>query len=94
MSMYLYAYWYIYLYGTCICVYLYIYIERERERDALLPLVRCVSESRFVWLEFGLRFGLYTIWQLPILYGGWIWHTQGGSGGGRILRNSRATVLQ
>jgi len=35
---------------------------------------------------------LYTILSLPILYG--VWHTQGGSGGGRMLRKSRAIVLQ
>jgi len=35
--------------------------------------------------------GLYTIVPLPILYGVW---QQGGSGGGRILRTSRAIVLQ
>jgi len=33
-----------------------------------------------------------TILPLPILYG--VWHTQGGSGGGHILRTSRAIVLQ
>ena len=39
-----------------------------------------------------VRLSLYTILPLPILYG--VWHTQGGSGGGRILRMSRAIVLQ
>ena len=38
------------------------------------------------------RIGLYTILQLPILYG--VWQTQGGSEGERILPNSRAIVLQ
>jgi len=36
--------------------------------------------------------GLHTILLLPILYG--VWHTQGRSGGGLILPNSRAIVLQ
>jgi len=36
--------------------------------------------------------GLYTILPLRIFYG--VWHTQRGSGGRRILRNGRATVLQ
>jgi len=36
--------------------------------------------------------GLYTILPSPIVYG--IWHTKGGSVGGRILRNRRAIVLQ
>ena len=35
---------------------------------------------------------LYTILPSPILYG--VWHTRGGSVRGRILRNSRAIVLQ
>jgi len=35
---------------------------------------------------------LYTILPLPILYG--VWHTQGGSGGGRRLRIRRAIILQ
>jgi len=35
---------------------------------------------------------LYTILSLPILYG--VWHTTAGSGGGHILRKSRAIVLQ
>jgi len=38
------------------------------------------------------RVGIHTILPLPILYGAW--HTKGGSVGGRILRNGRATVLQ
>ena len=37
--------------------------------------------------------GLYTILPLPILYGVYGIPT-GGSGGGRILRNSRAMVLR
>ena len=37
-------------------------------------------------------FGFYTILPLPILYG--VWHIKGGSGGGRVLRISRAIVLQ
>jgi len=40
----------------------------------------------------GLTFGLHTPLSLSIVYG--VWHTQGGSGGGRILRNGRAIVLQ
>ena len=37
-------------------------------------------------------FSLYTILQCTILYG--IWRENGGSEGGRILRNSIAIVLQ
>jgi len=36
--------------------------------------------------------GVYTILPSPIVYG--IWHTQGGSVGGRTLSKSRAVVLQ
>ena len=39
-----------------------------------------------------LKLGLYTILPLPILHG--VWHIQGESGGGRILRISLAMVLQ
>jgi len=39
-----------------------------------------------------MRLGLYTILPLRILYGAW--HTKGGSGVRRILRNRRTTVLQ
>jgi len=39
-----------------------------------------------------IRLGLYTILPLPISY--CVWHTQGGSGGDRILPSSRAIVLQ
>jgi len=42
------------------------------------------------WLTIEL--GLYKILSLPILYG--VWHTQGRSRGGLILRNRRAIVLQ
>jgi len=42
--------------------------------------------------RLALRFSLYTILPSPILYG--VWHKQGGSVGGRILRNGRAIVLQ
>jgi len=46
-----------------------------------------------VWYKVrSLLFGLYTILSLPILYG--VWLQQGGSGGGHILRKSRAIVLQ
>jgi len=37
-------------------------------------------------------FDLYTILPLPISHG--VWHIQGESGGGRILRSSRARILQ
>jgi len=40
----------------------------------------------------GLSVGLYTIFPSPILYG--VWHTNGASVGGHILRNGRAIVLQ
>jgi len=43
-------------------------------------------------LTCGPKVGLYTILPLPIVYG--VWHTQGGSGWSRILRISRAIVLQ
>jgi len=39
-----------------------------------------------------LQVGFYTRLPSPIVYG--VWHTQGGSVGGRILRNERAIVLQ
>jgi len=39
-----------------------------------------------------IRLGLYTVLPSPILYG--VWHTQGASVAGRILRNGRAIVLQ
>jgi len=39
-----------------------------------------------------LGFGVYTVLPLPILYG--VWHTKGGSGGGRTLRNRCARALQ
>jgi len=39
-----------------------------------------------------MQLGLYTISPPPILYG--VWHTKGGSVGGRILHNGRAIVLQ
>ena len=35
---------------------------------------------------------LHTILSLPILYG--VWHIEGGSGVGPVLRKSRAIVLQ
>jgi len=38
------------------------------------------------------RLSLYSILSLLILYG--VWHMKGGSGGGHILRESRAIVLQ
>jgi len=38
-----------------------------------------------------LLLGLYRILPSPILYGAW--HTKGGSGGRRILRNNRARVF-
>jgi len=38
------------------------------------------------------QIGLHTILPLPIWYG--VRHTNGGLDGGRILRNSRAIVLQ
>jgi len=40
----------------------------------------------------GFGVGLYTILPSPILYG--VWHTEGGSVRGSILRNGRAIVLQ
>jgi len=41
---------------------------------------------------FNVGFGRYTILLLSMLYV--VWHTQGVSGGRRILRNRRAIVLQ
>ena len=38
----------------------------------------------------GTQVGLHTILPLPTLYG--VWHTKGGSGGGRKLCNSRAKI--
>jgi len=35
---------------------------------------------------------LYSILPIPLVYG--VWHTKGGLGGGRILRNRQAIVLQ
>ena len=39
-----------------------------------------------------LHFGLYTVLPSPILYS--VWHTAWFGGGGRMLRNGRAIVLQ
>ena len=57
-----------------------------RERD----IKRANTESYTVLVSSLL--GLYTILPPRILYG--VWHTTGGSVGGRILRNGRAIALQ
>ena len=89
--------------STCICicnmyicmyVYIYIYIYIYTGKPELC--VRLVAR-RGRAVESGAsraveQLGLYTILLLPILYG--VWHTQGGSGGGRIFPNHRAVVLQ
>jgi len=51
-----------------------------------------LAEARLTKGAGEARIGLYTILLFPILYG--VWHTQGGSGGGRVLPNHRAMVLQ
>ena len=66
-----------------------------REFSKLKTTVHCAKrefEVRRQWSFIVWRLGLYTLLQSPILHG--VWHTKGRSGGGRILRDSRAIVLQ
>ena len=86
------------------------FLRSRAEAEGLLPpsdrrLVGCICRGQTTTLPDYLRptgrsrtpdsrcfFGLYTILQLSIWYG--VYHTQEGSGGVSILRNSRAIVLQ
>ena len=56
------------------------------------PTTQAEHQDVSIGAEKAAELGLYTIFQLLVLYG--VWHTKGGSGGRRILRNSRAMVLQ
>jgi len=88
VCLYIYIYIYIYIiYILCVCVCLYIYIY------IYIYIIYILYIYIYSAADLGeKRVGLYTILPLPMLYG--VWHTQGGSGGGRILRSSRAIVLQ
>jgi len=63
-----------------IYVYMYIYIYMD--------IYIYTEREGYI----GTVFSLYMILSLLILYG--VWHIKGGSGGGHILRKSRAIVLQ
>jgi len=70
---------------------------RSQKTMSVVSLSLCLkreSELQFTrWREGSLRPSWpSTRLPLPILYG--VWHTKEGSGGARILRNSRAIVLQ
>jgi len=82
--------------GVCVC-HLLICLHRSRTKVvAEAEKVKTVdgglgAYSHFPFHTFHL--GFYTILPPPILCG--VLHTRGGgSGGGRILRNGRAIVLQ
>ena len=88
--IYVYIYIYIYIYMCvcvcvgiymCVCVYIYVCVY------VCIYICVCVRHRS----RGGAERGLYKILLLPILYGAW--HTHWRSEGGRILPNSRATVL-
>ena len=91
--MYVYVYISIHVCVVVVVVYIYIYYYyyyyyTHTPRTGVSLLRSTLSGSRSV---APAQFGRYTILPSSILYG--VWHTKGGSGGRRILRNSRARVF-
>jgi len=64
-----------------------------RAQDPRNKAISCIGQIVVLCpLHSVVRVGLYTILLLPILDG--VWHTNGRSRGGRMLRDSRAIVVQ